>query len=85
MGNGGGVVDTLRIGVVGYGTVGRGVVNILQSQADLLAARTGVNLRLVRIATRTPGRDRGLPLAGVALTDDVQAVVQGPMWMWWWS
>ena len=65
----------LRIGLLGFGTVGRGVVELLLTQGELLAQRTGVWLRLVRIATRTPNRDRGLDLGQVEVTGDVQRVV----------
>ncbi|MEO5364230.1 MAG: homoserine dehydrogenase [Magnetococcus sp. DMHC-8] len=65
----------LRIGILGFGVVGRGVAELLLTQGALLTQRTGVVLRLVRIATRTPGRDRGLDLGSVALTGDVQQVV----------
>ncbi|MBF0184187.1 MAG: homoserine dehydrogenase [Magnetococcales bacterium] len=68
-------MQELRIGVLGFGVVGRGVVELLLTQGELLRQRTGVVLRLVRIATRTPARDRGLPLGEVELTDDLQRVV----------
>ncbi|MBF0461107.1 MAG: homoserine dehydrogenase [Magnetococcales bacterium] len=65
----------LRIGLLGFGVVGRGVVDLLLTQTALLRERTGVTLRLVRIATRTPQRDRGLDLGAVELTADVDRVV----------
>lgn len=65
----------LRVGILGFGTVGRGVAELLLTQGRLLTQRTGVTLRLVRIATRTPSRDRGLDLGTVELIDDVQRVV----------
>ena len=68
-------MEELRIGVLGYGTVGRGVVELLLTQGALLAQRTGVSMRLVRIATRTPSRDQGLDLGMVEVTADVQRVV----------
>ena len=33
--------DPLRLGIAGLGTVGIGVVRIIQQKANLLAARTG--------------------------------------------
>ncbi len=68
-------MNEIRIGILGYGTVGRGVVSMLLNQAQLLEQRTGVRLHLVRIATRTPGRDRGIPLDNVELTDKADRVV----------
>ncbi|MBF0446646.1 MAG: homoserine dehydrogenase [Magnetococcales bacterium] len=68
-------MDELRIGVIGFGTVGRGVVTLLQEQSEAIRKRTGIALRLVRIATRTPGRDRGVKLGDVELTGDIRRVV----------
>ncbi|MBF0158461.1 MAG: homoserine dehydrogenase [Magnetococcales bacterium] len=66
----------LRIGLLGLGTVGSGVVRLLQTHAKLLEQRSGVVLRLVRIATkRIPGWDRGFDLGTTELTDDVTRVV----------
>ncbi len=65
----------LRIGLLGFGVVGRGVADLLLTQGLLLRQRAGIDLRLVRIATRTPGRDRGLDLGEVEVTGDLQRVV----------
>lgn len=65
----------LRVGLLGFGVVGRGVVDLLLTQTTLLMQRTDVALRLVRIATRTPTRDRGLDLGAVEVTADLQRVV----------
>ncbi|MBF0455706.1 MAG: homoserine dehydrogenase [Magnetococcales bacterium] len=70
-------MDELRIGILGFGTVGRGVVTLLQEQGEEMMKRTGIRLRLVRIATRTPGRDRGVALGDIELTGDVRRVVDG--------
>lgn len=68
-------MEELNVGILGFGTVGRGVAELLLTQQGLLMQRTGVTLNLVRIATRTPSRDRGLALGTVEVTDDVQRVV----------
>lgn len=70
-------MKALNIGILGFGTVGCGVVKRLLTQGTLLKQRTGTTLRLVRIATRTPDRDRGIPLGEIELTGDVQRVVAG--------
>ena len=69
------MMKEVRIGILGYGTVGRGVVSMLINQAELLEQRSGLPLRLVRIATRSPGRDRGIDLGAIELTDDLRRVV----------
>lgn len=68
-------MDALRIGMLGFGTVGRGVADLLLSRQEMLAQRTGLPLRLVRIATRTPERERGLTLGSVEVTGNVSQVV----------
>ncbi len=66
----------LRIGLLGCGTVGSGVVALLQQGADDIAARTGAQLVLTRVAVRDLTRDRGLMLPDGALTDDAASVVE---------
>ena len=66
---------TLRIGLLGCGTVGSGVVTILDREAEDLAARTGARLEITRVAVRDVGRARGLPLRPEIFTDDPASVV----------
>lgn len=68
---------TLRIGLLGCGTVGSGVVTILDREATDLAARTGARLEVTRVAVRDLHRDRGLPLDPAVFTTDPLAVVEG--------
>lgn len=66
----------IRIGMLGCGTVGGGVVTILDREAEDITARTGARLEITRVAVRDVTRDRGLPLHRAALTDDPLAVVE---------
>lgn len=64
------------IGLAGYGTVGKGVVEVLQNNADVIAQRTGVRLSVVHVGAR-----RGAPeLAdtGITVSTDVFDVVKDP-------
>ncbi len=65
----------IRIGLLGCGTVGAGVVTILAREADDITARTGAKLEVTRAVVRDLGRDRGLPLADEVFTDDPADVV----------
>jgi homoserine dehydrogenase len=66
----------IRIGLLGCGTVGGGVVTLLTREAHDITARTGATLEITRVAVRDPGRDRGLPLAPEVFTADPWAVVE---------
>lgn len=71
-------MQTVQIGLIGLGTVGTGVVQILQQQADLFAARLGVVLNLKRVATLHPERQRSISLAPNQLSKDVDEVIRDP-------
>lgn len=65
----------VRIGLLGCGTVGAALVELLRAERRDIAARSGVELEIVRVAVRDVTRDRGLELAPGVLTDDPAAVV----------
>jgi homoserine dehydrogenase len=71
-------MQSIQVGLLGLGTVGTGVVQILQRQAALLAQRLGAQLRLAKVATRHPERERAVPLSAIQVTSDVMAVIQDP-------
>jgi homoserine dehydrogenase len=66
----------IRIGMLGCGTVGAGVVTILDREADDIAARTGARFEVTRVAVRDPAKVRDLPLPDAVYGDDVMAVVE---------
>ncbi|MGH3442168.1 MAG: homoserine dehydrogenase [Nitriliruptorales bacterium] len=66
---------TIRVGLLGCGVVGAGVVRILHDRADDIAARTGARVEVVRVAVRDLTRDRGLPIPSEAFTADPLEVV----------
>jgi homoserine dehydrogenase len=65
----------IRVGLLGCGVVGGGVVRILAEKADDIAARTGAKLEIGRIAVRDVSRDRDLPVGRDMFTDDLDSVV----------
>ena len=72
-------VNDVRIGVLGLGTVGAGVVKILQTRAALLQERTGARLSLAAIADTDLTRAReGLDLATLPMTGDAARVLADP-------
>lgn len=70
-------VVQIRVGLLGCGTVGSALVALLDERRDVIAARTGVELSVARIAVRSPGRDRGPGVDPSVLTADAEAVAAG--------
>jgi homoserine dehydrogenase len=64
-----------RIGLLGLGTVGSGVAEILSRHGDLIAARTGVELKLVRALVRRPKRARAGAARHIDLTTKPEAIL----------
>lgn len=67
--------ETIGIGLIGLGTVGTGVVRILKDKAQMLEDRLGFPIRIVRVATLHPHRERDLDLADVVVDDDPHALI----------
>ncbi|MBT8458057.1 MAG: homoserine dehydrogenase [Boseongicola sp.] len=64
----------LRLGIAGLGTVGAGVVKIVQNHADLLASRTGRTVTISAVSARSKTRDRGVDLSAYAWEDNPVAL-----------
>lgn len=62
--------ENLRIAIAGLGTVGAGVVRVVASQAELLAARSGRRIEIVAVSARNRTTDRGVDISGFAWFDD---------------
>ncbi len=69
---------TIRVGLIGFGTVGTGVVKILTEQNELLARRLGVPMVLSRIADIDIKRNRGVHVPKGILTTDPKEVIRDP-------
>ncbi|MDP8237080.1 MAG: homoserine dehydrogenase [Candidatus Erginobacter occultus] len=68
----------IKIGLIGWGTVGAGVTRILQKNSALISRRLGARLRLVRVADLNLKRDRGMKLAPGILTRDAARIIEDP-------
>ncbi|GGL62130.1 homoserine dehydrogenase [Wenxinia marina] len=69
------MTDPIRLGIAGLGTVGRGVVRIVQTHRDLLASRAGRPVEIVAVSARSR-KDRGVPLDAYAWEDDPVALAR---------
>ncbi len=65
----------IRIGILGFGTVGAGVVEGIQRNGALMAERTGIRPVIARIADLDIKTDRGVAVAAGVLTTDASSVI----------
>ena len=70
--------SVVRIGVLGCGNVGAAFVQLVERQADVIEARTGIRLQVARVAVRNVSRDREVQLPEGVLTRDALAMVTDP-------
>ncbi len=69
---------SLKIGVAGLGTVGAGVVRLIETHAELLARRAGRPIEITAVSARDKARDRGLDLSAMRWHDDALALAADP-------
>lgn len=70
------MAEPLRIGLAGLGTVGVGVIRLLETNRDLITARAGRPLEVVAVSARDRRRARGVDLAAYGWEDDPVALAQ---------
>jgi homoserine dehydrogenase len=68
----------ISIGLIGFGTIGTGVVKLLQENGDLIAGRLGAEIRLQRIADIDIRKSRGIPVDDALLTTDAADILNDP-------
>lgn len=71
-------MQNIKVGLLGFGTIGTGVVRVFQQNIDLLESRLGAGIELARIADLDTTTDRGVVIEDGLLTDDAQALLNDP-------
>ena len=65
----------IKIGIIGFGTIGSGVVKILETNGDIIKKRLGAEIEVIKIADLDIVTDRGLKVDQSVLTIDAQKLV----------
>jgi len=68
--------DSVKVGIIGFGTVGSGTARILLEKGGLLKERTGLNIVLHKIADLDITRDRGFKVPDGILTTNVSDIIE---------
>ncbi len=66
----------VRVGLVGFGTVGTGVAKLICEEGDAIAAKTGVRLELACVVDVDTQRARPVTLPGGVLTNDLNRLLE---------
>ncbi|MES2043497.1 MAG: homoserine dehydrogenase [Pseudomonadota bacterium] len=64
----------LRIALAGLGTVGGGVIRLLDTNGDLIARRAGRRIEIVAVSARDRSKDRGVDISRFDWVDDTTAL-----------
>ncbi len=65
----------IKVGIIGFGTVGAGVAANILANSDVIAKRAGVKLTLARIADLDINTDRGVAVPPGVLTTDAAVAI----------
>ncbi len=68
----------INLGILGNGTIGEALVDLIESQADTIAARTGIRLHIARVAVRTLEELRSTHLDDEVVTTDALSICADP-------
>lgn len=71
-------MSPVNVGIIGFGTVGAGVAEILIRNAKTIADRVGEPVVLKKVADLDLESDRGIALAPGALTTDAMEIIDDP-------
>src|SRR5207248_5654225 len=68
--------DVIRVGMLGFGTVGTGAYRMLQDNREAIARKIGVPIEIVRIGIKDTEKPRIAPID--LFTTDLKAIVDDP-------
>jgi homoserine dehydrogenase len=69
---------TIRVGMLGCGTVGAAVIRLLHEHADDIVRRAGCGIEVARVAVLDADRPRDVPVPRDAFTTDLVSIVDDP-------
>ncbi|HPX60594.1 MAG TPA: homoserine dehydrogenase [Deltaproteobacteria bacterium] len=71
-------MSDIKVGLIGFGNIGAGVVKLLQENADVIRSKVGTGIVLKKIADRDITSDRGVKVDPACLTTDVNDIFDDP-------
>ncbi len=71
-------MSDIKVGLIGFGNIGAGVVKLLNENSDVIKGKTGTGIVLKRIADRDITTDRGVTVPPGCLTTNVDDIFNDP-------
>ncbi len=68
--------DSFKIGLAGLGTVGVGVIKMLQQNADVIAARAGRSIEIISVIAGIKAKDRGVDISAYDWANSLEDMAQ---------
>lgn len=72
------MLEPLKIGLAGFGTVGGGLAEVIESGRKEMIQRTGRDVRIVKVAERNEALRPAIEAKGAAMTTDWKNLVSDP-------
>jgi homoserine dehydrogenase len=73
----------VNVGIIGFGTVGSGTVEILLKNRDIITSRVGSEIVIKKIADLDIARDRGIASDPLLTTDPMEIIRDPQITLWW--
>lgn len=70
--------DTVNIGLIGFGTIGSGVVETLNKNIDLIDNKVGKKVKLKKVVDLDITTDRGVEISSDILSTDINDILDDP-------
>lgn len=71
-------MKTVKIGIIGIGTVGSGVYELLTRNKNLIWNKSGIDIEIKRVADKDVKRKEALDIPGEIFTQSVHDIIESP-------
>lgn len=71
-------MESVKVGLIGMGTIGAGVAKILFGKADMIERKIGKKIELVKICDLDTTTDRGVAVPPGVMTSDLSEIMDNP-------
>lgn len=71
-------MNVISIGLLGLGTVGSGVIKIIENHQDKLMHQVGCPVKVAKILVKDTNKERSIDVDPSTLTDDVNEIINDP-------